>query len=57
MGCGAHWLQPTKTTFVGLGKNLPANVKLMTFGVVSPQYNDQVWPRQRRDGPLPPPFP
>jgi hypothetical protein len=32
-------------SFSGLSKDLPANVKLMTLGVVSPQYNDKVYLR------------
>eukprot|EP00045_Choanoeca_perplexa_P017606 m.259200 g.259200 ORF g.259200 m.259200 type:complete len:1088 (-) comp17585_c0_seq4:4855-8118(-) len=36
---------PSKTTFKGLTTDLPDNVKLMTFGVVSPQYNDDVFLR------------
>ncbi|EDQ87643.1 uncharacterized protein MONBRDRAFT_33201 [Monosiga brevicollis MX1] len=37
--------KPTKPTFTGLSAALPDNVKLMTFGVVSPQYNDEVFLR------------
>lgn len=31
--------------FSGLGSELPPNVKLMTFGVISPQYNNDVYLR------------
>ncbi|EGD74140.1 hypothetical protein PTSG_06149 [Salpingoeca rosetta] len=37
--------KPTKPSFAGLGQDLPQNVKLMTLGVVSPQYNDRVFLR------------
>lgn len=37
--------QATQPSLSGLGKDLPRNVKLMTFGVVSPQYNDKVFLR------------
>eukprot|EP00051_Salpingoeca_urceolata_P027075 m.479938 g.479938 ORF g.479938 m.479938 type:complete len:1085 (+) comp21646_c0_seq1:45-3299(+) len=37
--------EPKTKTFSSLAADLPANVKLMTYGVVSPQYNDKVYVR------------